>query len=391
MNLLFEGRTTEASQNLRRRPERKFDSLTGQNWAGRSRHLMATKRQKWLILGMALLPLLLILAGIWVRSRRSSIEHFDLLYLETARSWAEKTYLPLTSREEMLGLLSRIPVEGGQLLTEPQRESLRHRLLDWFEAYSAGRQESFLAFRLPAGVPWRWKEGGWGRWNEGVLEAMSNYFVHGMVFSSQEQEDRWMRRYGHPDNITNFAMLRGLTEDWSTQQRAEVRAAWIARFGDGSASRRAYRPSDPFEQWLTIAREFGCDTWYRSNWTGVCLDEMVIRATAHEGVPPPLEAMRVGSGMEGKGYAAPAPFPNLGYGKEHRKSFIEWQFGYEDLLAEQGRILVADVFAIFRRAPPQFPQPMLLRLTRVEAYQQWVPTEMINAHGMKAGCHVIFF
>lgn len=326
------------------------------------------------------LPVMVLLAALFARSRR---EDFDAHYLQTVREWDQKRFIPLSPRDNLVSRLKDIPVQGGERLSAEQHAALLDAIVGWFEAYSIGSKEKYLAFRLPTGIPWRWKPG--------ALEKMSNYFVNGMIFYSSGQMDAWMRRYGHPDNLTNMLPYAEGAKKWTMEDHVNMRSSWIAKYGDGQASLMAHRPSDPFEQWLTIANEHGGTNWWRRHWTGVSLDEMIVRVSVFSQVPPPLATMQVDPTTRRKGYAAAVPFPNLGYGLEHRKSHIEWQFSYDDLLSEQGRIVIADIFAYLRRLPPDHTQPALLRLVYLDAHRRWIPVEMINAHGMKARRHILFF
>jgi hypothetical protein len=339
------------------------------------------KKTNWIVLFVA--PLLLLVFAILFRQKPKTLQDFDIEYTNTVSQWGKKVFVPMKPFASIVSDLSRVKIAGGEILTDEQRQQLTNSILGWFKAYSDGNKESYLAFRFPAGVPWRWKNGS--------LETMSNYFVNGIVFDSMDLFDAWMRRYGNPDNITNMVAFAESSKDWSEQKRREVRDRWIAKYGDGSSGKMAERPEDPFTQWLTIAHEHSGMNWWLNYWTGVCFDAMVISISTSNTIPTPLHQYPFGQMHHSKGFEANVPFENMGIGRMDRKSYIEWDSTYNSLLQQQGRILMANIYCLFSRATPETPEPALLRLVYFDEFKTWVPFEMDDANPLKALQHTLYF
>jgi hypothetical protein len=81
----------------------------------------------------------------------------------------------------------------------------------------------------------------------------------------------------------------------------------------------------------------------------------------------------------------------MGISRMDRKSYIQWAFDYDRLLREQGQLLTANIYCMFQRQPPDYPEPALLRLVWVEKPGRWVPMELVDAHVMNTGRHTLFF
>jgi hypothetical protein len=324
-------------------------------------------------------PLLLF---ILLLSRPKAVD-YDVQYTNVVTRWSTNVFFPLTPFPEIVTRLSKVKMQGSDVLSEAQRAGLTDSILNWFKAYSDGNKQSYLAFRFPTNVPWHWKTN--------ALETMSNYFTKGIIFDSSDLRDAWMRHYGEPDNITNILTYVDAARLWSPEKCKVVREHWITKYGDGTESKAAYRPRDPFEQWLTIANEQAGTNWWSNYWTGVCIDTMIIRVSIYTQEPEPLDKYPFTTINKRAGYDVEAPFPNLGYGRMHGKSYIEWDVTYPDLLQQQGSILMANILCFFQRDKPDFPQPELLRLVYIEKYAEWVPFEMIDANPMKTHLHTQYF
>lgn len=337
-----------------------------------------------IILFFLIAPTILLVLAVFVRSKSDSTRvDFGVEYTNTVTKWNQKTYVPLKPGDEIASRLQAMKLEDGDILTIAQRATLINSVIGWFKAYSAGSKESYVSFRFPPRVPWTWKVGS--------LEKMSNYFVNGIVFDTDFLREAWMRRYGHPDNITNMLPYADSAKEWTGQERRDIRVNWIKNYGDGTASKTVYHPNEPFEQWQTIANEHAGTNWWSNYWTGVCVDEMIIRISKYTEVPEPLHKYPFGPIHHRSGYDVTAPFPNMGIARMDRKSYIDWNFNYQDLLQKQGYFITANILCMFTRSKPEFPQPALLRLVYVNEFEQWVPMEMVNAHVMNGERCTMFF
>jgi hypothetical protein len=308
---------------------------------------------------------------------------YSTAYTNTVAAWGHKTFVPLRPIEAAQAALAGVEIENEDKLNAAQRAGLQDAIIAWWRAYSGGDKSNYIRFRLPEGVPWQWKPG--------AEQALSNYFVNGIVFSSDYLEDFWMRKYGHPDQVPRFVVYEELAREWSEEKRRQVRERWIAKYGDGSASLRAHRPREPWEQWLTIAFEQSGTNWWQDYWVGVCVREMVVQIVAYHRPPPPLQEFDFGLPHRRTGHDVDAPFPNMGISRMDRKSYIQWAFDYDRLLREQGQLLTANIYCMFQRQPPDYPEPALLRLVWVEKPGRWVPMELVDAHVMNTGRHTLFF
>ncbi len=308
---------------------------------------------------------------------------FDVMYTNTVAPWRQKTYVSLKPYEgEISTRLGALKIENSELLNPIQETLLRSNILTWFKAYSKGTKEAYLAFRLPPGVPWRWRSNS--------VSTLSNYFDKGIVFDTPDMMDSWMRKYGDPNRIAEMPTFAAAAQKWSAQKAEEVKRKWIATYGDGSAARKAYRPTDPVEQWLTIANEHAATNWWLDYWTGVCMDEMIVRITTYDAKPDELYLYKFGPVHTRTGYDVTANFPNMGIGRLARRSYLEWNFTYDDVLKRSGKILTANIYAMFERSK-EVPQPALLRLVFMEQYGKWVPFEMVDGNIMKGTDANLFY
>jgi hypothetical protein len=310
---------------------------------------------------------------------------YDVEYTKAVIPWTQKQFVSLRLMDAAVSRLGGMEFGGENALTEAQRGALTNSIADWWRAYSAGDQTSYLAFRFPPNAPWKWKDG--------ALQTISNYFRNGIVFSSDFLEGQWMRKYGHPDNLTNFVMYEELVREreLSDVEWGEARLRWIAKYGDGSTAKSARHPQDPMDQWLTIACEQSGTNWWKDYWTGVCLDELVVEISQYREVPPPLHKFDFGIPHRRAGRDVDANFPNMGFSRMDRKSYIEWNFSYDDLLQESGKILTANIYCMFQRQPPEYPEPALLRLVWVDKLEKWLPFELVDAHIIKTYMHTLYF
>src|SRR5581483_3426577 len=160
----------------------------------------------------------------------------------TVAPWQQKSYVPLKPYNGIIASrLAALKVENSELLGPEQEGLLRSNIMTWFKAYSEGTKDAFLAFRLPSGLPWHWKSNS--------VATLSNYFDKGIVFDTPDMLDAWMRKYGDPDRIAEMPTYKEAAQNWSAQKAEEVKRKWIATYGDGSAARKAYRPTNSFDQW----------------------------------------------------------------------------------------------------------------------------------------------
>jgi hypothetical protein len=325
------------------------------------------------------LPLLFLAYRIATRPKSGV---FDVRYTNTVSQWTNKAFISLKPYDQSRELLLKRLDTNNSQLTSQQKEALADSIVTWWKAYSEGNQLSYLAFRLPDGAAWQWKDGS--------LEKMSNYFVNGAVFATAYMQDEWIRRYGSPDIIPTFVPYSAFANTLTTNELAEIRTRWINKYGDGSASKHVQRPSDPLKQWLEIARDHSGGNWWSNYWTGVALNEMVVKVVRYQAPPVPLYKFDFGYRHKRTGYDVDASFPNMGIGRAERKSFIEWQFTYADLIEKQGSLLTANIYAMFRRSEG-YPQPALLRLVFVDSMNRWIPMEFVDGHVMHGQKYVLYY
>lgn len=307
---------------------------------------------------------------------------FDVRYTNTVSQWTNKTFISLQPYDQSRKLLLQRLGTNNSELTPEQKEALADSIVTWWKAYSEGNKASYLGFRLPEGAAWKWRDGS--------LEKMSNYFVNGTVFATAYLQNEWIRRYGSPEIVPTFVPYQDLAKTWTTNKVEEVRTRWVNKYGDGSASKTVRRPSEPMEQWLEIAHDHSGGNWWSNYWNGVALSEMVVKVVRYTAPPPPLFKFDFGFRHKRTGYDVDASFPNMGIGRAERKSHIEWQFTYDDLIEKQGPILAANIYAMFRRSEG-FPQPALLRLVFIDSINQWLPMEFVDGHLMHGQKHVLYY
>jgi hypothetical protein len=324
-------------------------------------------------------PLLFLTYRLATRQKEGE---FDLRYTNTVSQWTNKAFISLQPYDESRRLLlNRLDTNRSDLTSE-QEESLADSIVTWWKAYSEGNRLSYLAFRLPEGAAWRWRDGS--------LEKMSNYFVNGTIFGTAYLQDEWIRRYGNPEIIPTFVPYSDFAKTLTTNELAEIRTRWVNKYGDGNASKSVRRPSDPLEQWLEIARDHSGGNWWSNYWTGVSLDEMVVKIVRYTAPPQPLYKVDFGYRHKRTGYDADASFPNMGIGNRDKRSYMEWQFTYADIIEKQGSVLAANIYAMFRRSEG-YPQPALLRLVFLEPINRWVPMEFVDGHIMHGRKYVLYY
>jgi hypothetical protein len=339
------------------------------------------KKTTWLFLFIT--PIVLLLIALFTRKKPETIHNFEVQYTNTVSNWSNKVYVPMNPFDGIIEGLSKTKVIGTSKLTIEQSKKLTASILGWFKAYSDGNKDSYLQFRFPQGIPWKWKDGS--------LEKMSNYFINGIVFDSTELYDAWMRRYGNPDNIVHMVPYAEAAASWSPLKTKEVRVRWIAKYGDGSTSKAALHPQEPFDEWLRIAYDHSGTNWWLNYWTGVCFDQMIISIVEYNEVPKPLHQYPFAAIHHSTGFEANAPFENMGIGRMDRKSYIEWELTYKDLLQQQGTILTANIYCFFNRAAPETPEPALIRYVYVTQSAQWIPFEMDDAKVINGLTHTLYF
>lgn len=320
-----------------------------------------------------ILPIVLLVILVFFRAshRGENLQDFDVKYTNVVSEWGTKRFIPITPYDDVESRLASVGIVMGEVLSEEQYGRLTASILGWFKAYSSGSQEDYLAFRFPKGVPWDWKDG--------ALQTLSNYFVNGIVFDSEELHDTWMRRYGHPDHIRTMVPYRNVDPPFSQEEMRDVRARWVAKYGDGSGSLKVSRPDDAFGQWLILANDHAGTNWWLDYWSGVSIEEMVVSISDFQAVPEPLHKYPFGMAHRRSTYDIDAEFPNMGVARMDRKSLIEWKSTYEDLLREQGHLLTANLYVMFRRSEQEFPQPALIRFVYVQDHAQWVPYDTTSS------------
>jgi len=310
-------------------------------------------------------PVLLLTLTQYKSRMDHSTETYPAVADEMISAWRSR---PFTSLTNIAPIRSVLVYNGGVKLDEAQTDSLLTTVGAWFRAYSEGSESAYLAFRLPEGVEWEWVPK--------ALDNLSNYFVNATIFYSDEMQDRWCKKYGHPDRVESFIPYSLFIHRKSPKELAEIRRRWIEDYGPGVVAPKI--PAEPIERWKQIAFDSSGEKWFDGYWTGYSLKDTEVQIYQTNSLPSPLHLRHFGTDFQSRSFGLDAGFENIGIAPLHEKSFIRWKLSYADILQKTGSLLIADVKTLINQSPPESPRPMFIRLVFREDIRRWVPYEFVQ-------------
>jgi len=293
----------------------------------------------------------------------NSTEQYVKVAGEMILAWRSRVYTSLTN---VAPIQSKIVYGEGLKLEKPEIDSLQEAVRAWFLAYSAGTESAYLGFRLPEGVEWEWVPN--------ATEKLASYFVRGKVFNSEELQDNWFRKYGHPDRLDSFIPASRVWLRLSPKRREETRQNYIRDFGPGVVNPKI--PAAAIEQWKQIAFDSSGETWFKEFWTGYSLADTQVQVYKTNSLPMLLVDCDFGEDFKSRSFGVDAGLENIGIADLHHDSLIRWKLSYADILKKTGNLLIADIKTLVNQSPPESPRPMLLRLVFLEEKGRWVPYEL---------------
>jgi len=280
---------------------------------------------RWLAIALLItLPVvLLILAGL--RGFRSNLPIMvKTQAIQENTKWADYNYLALKD-STITNAISRFIDSHNDTtpMSVAQKQGLNDELFSLLQAYSDGTYESYRQFRMPTGIPFEWKSES----EAGTIDKQL-------------------------DNLHLSERAHHISMD------KKFIAYLVASGGNGSV--------------------------YSNLFSGICLDQSRTYIRKYQGTIPGswkspffTNTFVFPNGLWGlKGHTA--RFPNTTIFSEKAFSFIAFKDDkIDDVLAQDGEVLVADCFLFIKRRDPYPILPLIARFYWDTKAERWLPDDMV--------------